>query len=69
MPVDTRNRAGSFQMDDLKDLLSQLEERLTTQISNVLKKVESLERSIESVQSNQIRLDIEISEIEQVIVT
>ena len=66
---NTRDRSGSIQIDDVKALLQQLEDRLTSQITRVFQEVESLEKSIEAIQANQIRLDNEMSEIKKVVVT
>ena len=67
MHVDTRSRSGSVQFDDLKDLLLQLEERLTDRISDVCRKIDGIEKSIESIQTNQVRLDNEMNKIKNVI--
>ena len=52
----------------MKDLLQQMEGNLSKQINDVLKKVESLETSLESVKANQMRLDKEIDSMKLVIV-
>lgn len=66
--MNTRNRSGSLQFDDVKLMFANLEESLSSQISNVFKKIEGIERSIEAINVNQIRLDTEISSIKQVII-
>lgn len=66
--MTTRNRSGSIQIDEMKDLLQQMEGNLSKQINDVLKKVESLETSLESVKANQMRLDKEIDSMKLVIV-
>lgn len=68
MPT-TRDRSGSIQLDDVKALLKQMEDNLTSQISSVYLKIEGLEKAIKVVQTNQIRLDNEISEMRQVVIS
>lgn len=66
MAASTRSRSGSVQYEDLKLLLSRLEENLTLQISKVVERIENFEKALDSVHSNQIRLDNEIDEIKKV---
>jgi len=64
---DTRGRSGSVQNEDLKELLMQLEKNLSTQLSNVMLKIESFERTLEAIQVNQVRLDTEINGLKEVV--
>jgi hypothetical protein len=67
MPV-TRERSGSIQIDDIKALLQQLEERLTSRISQVFSKMEDFEKSMQLIQANQVRLDNEMNSMKEVII-
>lgn len=68
MSTNTRNRSGTMQIDEIKELLLQLESSLSRKIDDVLKKVESLEISLESIKANQIRLDKEVDSMKLVII-
>ena len=64
---ETRSRSGSVQIEDMKELLQQLESRLSLQISKVFEKVESLEKSIDAIKANQVRLDVEVNNLKQIV--
>ena len=56
-------------MDEIRNLLSQVHENLTSQINAVLAKIEKLETSMASIQTNQVRLNTEICNMKGVIIT
>ena len=68
MAFNTRNRSGSVQLDDIKELLTGLEKRLTLRISKVTERLDKLEKSVESIQTNQVLNDHEIGGIKKIIV-
>ena len=68
MAFNTRNRSGSVQLDDIKELLTGLEERLTLKISRVMERLDKLEKSVESIQTNQVSIDHQISSIKEIII-
>ena len=63
-----RNRSGSIQLEEIRGLLSEMQKDLSSQLTDVLSKLEKLEKSVESIQANQVRLDNEISHIKEVII-
>ena len=66
--MNTRNRSGSLQLDDVKLLFAAFEERISKQLTNVINKISDIEKSMESIHANQIRLDNEINGMKAVIV-
>ena len=66
--MGTRNRSGSLQFDDVKQLFDRLEEKLSSQIAGVVVKIEGIEKSINALQVNQIRIDNEIDKVKEVII-
>ena len=66
--MGTRNRSGSLQFDDVKQLFDRLEEKLSSQIAGVVTKIEGIEKSINALQANQIRIDNEIDKVKEVII-
>ena len=58
--MNTRSRSGSLQFDDVKQLFKEFEDRITQQLSTVILKMHAIEKSIESIQANQVRLDDEV---------
>ena len=67
MAHSTRSRSGSVQLDDIKELIVGLEKRLTSKISEVMDRIETLEQKVDSITSHQITVDQDVTSIKQII--
>lgn len=65
--MNARTRSGSIQLEDVKDLILGFEKRLDDKLSDVLRKVEVIEKSLQSVITNQVRIDTEVNKMKDVI--
>ena len=57
-----------FSLEDVRSLLQQSEARIISKLEDVLSRIERLEKRIDSVQTEQIRLDLEMTGIKKVVI-
>ena len=62
------NSGNALTFDDVKTLISQSEERILSRLDTIMSSISVLEKQIDSVQSEQIRLGLEMSTVKDIII-
>lgn len=56
-----------FSLEDVRSLIQQSEDRIISKLEDVVSRIERLEKRIDNVQTEQIRLDLEVNVIKKVV--